>query len=302
MGLGRWLFLGFVIVVLFFMSLFIAGIVTLLLGGDVALGNVAVIPVKGTIVSDAETSIFSSSSASSTEIVSLIEKAESNPSIKAIVFDINSGGGYPVASYEIVRAIESSKKPTVAWIRDVGASGAYWIAASCDHIIASELSMVGSVGAIGSYLEYSGLMERYNVTYEKMTSGKYKDIGSPYRETSDYERALLQQKIDMLGDMFLEDVAQRRNLDDRQKQEISTAIYFLGIEGKDLGLLDEFGGKPEAKAYLEKELNEAVVFVDYDTPKGFAEILAEMSKEFSYSLGEGIGNQMFAQEEGLLLG
>src|SRR3990167_6506295 len=127
-------------------------------------GNVALIKIYGPITTT-DSGSFASSATSSTDIVELIEKAEKNDEIKAIVFEINSPGGSPVASDEIGRAVKDAQKPTVAWIREVGASGGYWIASASDHIIANRMSLTGSIGVIGSYLEFAELLDRYNVTY-----------------------------------------------------------------------------------------------------------------------------------------
>ncbi len=77
-----------------------------------------------------------------------ISKAESDSSVSSILIDVNSPGGSPVASEEIMNIIKNSKKPVVVWISDVGASGAYLAASSADKIIASPSSMVGSIGVI----------------------------------------------------------------------------------------------------------------------------------------------------------
>src|SRR5690606_28986456 len=103
-------------------------------------------------------------------------------------------------------------KPSVSVIRDVGASGAYWVASATDYIVSDELSLTGSVGVLGGFFDIHGLLERYNITYERFTGGEYKDFGSPFREMSEEERVIMQSKIDMMHDFFLEDVKNLRNL------------------------------------------------------------------------------------------
>ena len=180
-----WIFVIIVLVVLFFFSMVIAGILSMMFGGEVSslTGNVAVIPIKGMIVTESSNSMFGQQMTSSGSTIKLIEKAENSPNIKAIVFEINSGGGSPVASDEIGSRIKKSDILTVGWIREAWASGAYWIASATDHIIANRMSITGSIGVVASYLEFSGTLERYNITYERLVGGKYKDIGSPYKKT-----------------------------------------------------------------------------------------------------------------------
>ena len=112
--------------------------------------NVAIIPIEGVITADSSSSFFDKS-LSSQDIVELIEKADKNPQIKAIILEINSPGGSAVASEEIADAVKKTNKTTVAWIREVGASGAYWVASSTDHIVASKASITGSIGVIASF-------------------------------------------------------------------------------------------------------------------------------------------------------
>src|SRR3989338_4325340 len=226
-------------------------------------GNVAVIPIKGVIMIDSEDSLFATSVASSTDIVRLIQKAENDPSIEAIVFDINSPGGAPVASAEIARAIAEAEKPTVAVIREVGASGAYWAASAADHIIANEVSITGSIGVLASYLQYGDLLERYNVSYERFTAGKYKDMGTPYREMSNEEKTLYQTELDMMHEIFIAAVAENRGLTYDAVEPLATGQIYLGVQAVDNGLVDQLGGKKEAYAYLAEQLSIEVAPVPY---------------------------------------
>src|SRR3989338_6818866 len=111
-------------------------------------------------VGDEGSSSFFESATASSETIKFIEKADKNPSIKAIILEINSPGGSAVASEEIANAVKKTNKTTVAWIREIGTSGAYWIASSSDHIVASRMSVTGSIGVIASYLEFEGLVDR----------------------------------------------------------------------------------------------------------------------------------------------
>ncbi|MEM4397999.1 MAG: RDD family protein, partial [Candidatus Woesearchaeota archaeon] len=141
---------------------------------DISYGkNVAIIPLYG-VISVSEGDMFSSDIISSDAVIKKIEKAENNKEIKAIIFDINSPGGSPVATDEISQKIKSLKQKnitTIAVIREYGASGAYWIASSTDYIFANRMSLVGSIGVIGSYLDFSGFLNRYNITYQRYVSG-----------------------------------------------------------------------------------------------------------------------------------
>ena len=119
---------GFVIMVVIFLTLLgfiFAGFVSLFTSDMKTFGgNTALIPIKGIIIADSDREFLFESIASSTETIELIKKADENPNIKAIIFEINSPGGSAVASDEIALAIKKTNKTTVAWIREIGASGA----------------------------------------------------------------------------------------------------------------------------------------------------------------------------------
>src|SRR3989344_1664750 len=187
-SIKRWVIVLVVLFVLALLSLMFAGLMTFMSAdSDIpVLGSatVAVIPIEG-VITTAEDDLFSDV-ANSRDIVDLIKEADNNPNVKAIVFEINSPGGSPVASEEIANAIKQTSKPTVAYIREVGASGGYWIASATDRIFASRMSITGSIGVIGSYLEFDGLLDKYNITYRRLVGGKYKDIGSPFKELTPY--------------------------------------------------------------------------------------------------------------------
>lgn len=259
-------------------------------------GNVAVIPLHGVIVSEEMPGFFGSSSVASPTIVEKIKQASEDDSIKAIVLDINSPGGSAVASDEIATALKEANKTTVAWIREVGASGGYWIASAADHIVANRMSITGSIGVIASYLEFTGLMEKYGVGYERLIAGKHKDIGSPYKELTEEERVLLQGTLDKIHDYFIDEVAKNRDMDEEKVKELATGRIFLGIEALDVGLVDELGDKETVKEYLEQKLGTKIEFIEMKDKLSFFELLAQASFQRSFYIGKGIGSMFFEQQ------
>lgn len=253
------------------------------------LGNVAVIPIKGIIITEGSLG-FGQEATTSTETIRLIEKAEKNPRVKAVLFEINSGGGSAVASKEIADAVLRMKKPTYSLIREIGASGAYWVASATGKIIASELSITGSIGVIASYIEFAGLLERYNMTYQRLVAGDYKDIGSPYKRLAQDERGILQQKINKIHDYFIKAVAKNRNISVEKIREIATGSFSLGIEAKEQGLVDIIGDRETAAELIKSEQNlTEVKFAEYKKPKTIMDMLAGLLAEPFYNIGRGIG-------------
>src|SRR3989344_2711070 len=217
-----------VIIVLYLAALISSSLLTSTpLASEFSSNGIALIKIDGTIVSNGGSGLFSSGNVDSDTVIAQINQAEKASGVKAIIFEINSGGGAVVASKEIADKIKTVEKPTIALIREVGASGAYWAASSTDYVIADELSITGSIGVIASYLEFSGLMEKYGVEYEGLTTGKYKDTGTPYRDLTPEERALLIKKLEIIEERFIQDIAKNRNLEAEKVRSLATGMFFL---------------------------------------------------------------------------
>lgn len=285
---ATWIIIIITIFVLFVISLFVAVFVALMLGSEnVLLGNVALIPIDGIIVSSSQDSLFGGGMVASVDVIDWIKKADANPGIQAIIFEINSPGGSAVPSDEISQAIKSVNKTTVALIKDVGASGAYWIASAADKIVANRMSITGSIGVTSSYLEFSGLLDDYNVTYERLVTGQYKDMGTPFRKLEEEERQILQKKLDKIHDIFVKEVATNRNLDEEVVRGLSNGMFYLGIEAKELGLIDELGGIEEVKEIIKQEtgLTELRIIKLKKKPSLIESLSQIMSKNF-FSLAQ----------------
>ena len=260
-------------------------------------GNVALIPIKGSISTTGSTDVWSSSGVKSEKIVEWIKEAEEKDAIKAIMLNIDSGGGTPVGTVEIADAVKSAKKPTVAVIHEIGASGAYWVASAADTIFANRLSTVGSIGVRASYLEFAGLMQDYNVTYQRLVAGKYKDIKSPFKEMTPEEQILVQGKLDRLHNIFIHEVAANRGLDVEHVRELATGYVFLGTEAKEKGLVDFLGTTEDAKDFLAKELNTTITFKKFKERAGFFEAISSGMSSYSYRIGQGMGSILLDSTE-----
>ncbi|MAE43239.1 signal peptide peptidase SppA [Candidatus Woesearchaeota archaeon] len=260
-------------------------------------GNVAVIEITGPIVAQKDSGLLFTDVTSSDEVRKLIKKADKSDKIKAIVFEINSPGGSAVASDEIAAEIKKINKTTVAWIREVGASGGYWIASSTDYIIANRMSITGSIGVIASYLGFSGFIEEHNVTYERLVSGKFKDLGIPFKDLTSEERLLFQKSLDKIHDYFIDEIAINRNLKKSDVKKIATGQFYIGAEAKDLGLIDELGSRDEVIDYVEKQIGEEANLAKYKKEKGFLAALSQTMNERFFYIGKGLGSSFFAEAE-----
>lgn len=186
----------------------------------------------------------------SDDIVYYIEEAERSENIKAIILEIDSYGGYPVAAEEVMKTLKRASKPTVALIREYGDSAAYWAATGADKIFASENSEVGSIGVTMSYIDYSKQNITEGITYNQISSGKFKDAGNWDKSLTSEEKILFQRDVDILHNNFVENVAENRNLDIEKVRLLADGSTMLGVMAKDKGLIDEIGGIYEVKGYL----------------------------------------------------
>ena len=198
----KWLFRILILVVLIVIGIFL---VSLIIKSSIAPEDkIAVVKIYGPISLDgSSSSIIPSSSVNSQQILDDIAKIKKDSSIKGVIFEINSPGGTVVASEEIAHAVKELNIPKYAVIREVGASGGYWIASATDKIIASPMSITGSIGVISSYLEFSGLFEKYGVNYQRLVSGDFKDMGTPYKDLTPEEQAKMQNKLMLFMNILL---------------------------------------------------------------------------------------------------
>jgi protease IV len=188
------------------------------------------------------------------EVVSQLRLAEKDNNVKAIILKIDSPGGSVTASDILYNEIAGYKKRTKAKVvvamMGVAASGAYYIALPADYIQAHPTTITGSIGVIFARPKVTGLMQKIGVDIEVNKSGSQKDMGSPFRPTSDEEKIIFQNLTDQLGDRFVNLVASHRNLEPEALDQISTARVFLANEALELGMVDQIG-------YLENAVDQA---------------------------------------------
>lgn len=210
--------------------------------------NIAVIPIKGEITNDAcSCNIFGCEQCANTKkIKELLDAADNDMTVRAIVLDINSGGGGVIASTEMMNAIKKTKKPVVARISDIGASGAYLVASAADKIIADKNSITGSIGTVMYIPHYYGLMEKLGINMTVIKSSKSKDIGSPYRPMTNSEKEELESLVNKVFENFIFEIAENRNLSFEYVKSIADGSIYLGEEAKKLGLIDEVGNMDDA--------------------------------------------------------
>lgn len=191
-------------------------------------------------------------------IVSLIRRAEDEETVKAILLEIDSYGGYPVAAEEVANALKQAKKPTVALVRGAATSAAYWSATGADIIFASPMSDVGGIGVTMSYLDNSQKNAREGLTYNSLSVGRFKDYGDPDKPLTQEERRLIMRDLEITQDFFIKTVSENRGLPIEQVESLADGSSMPGQMALENGLIDRLGGDREVQEYLKEKLGEEI--------------------------------------------
>ncbi|PKK91019.1 MAG: signal peptide peptidase SppA [Candidatus Wallbacteria bacterium HGW-Wallbacteria-1] len=212
---------------------------------------VAIVNISGNIeFSGAGSDGISFMGGSSAEsVIRQLEVIRDMDEVKAVVLRVNSPGGTVGAAQEIcahVDKLRDSGKRVVASMGDVAASGGYYVCTGSDRIFANPGTLTGSIGVLMGGFEASALMEKFGVQDNTVTSGEFKDIGSPYRPMKTGERILVKAMVDDCCDQFLERVGKCRNLSPEQIARFSDGRIMTGRQALDMGLVDTLGGFREA--------------------------------------------------------
>ena len=286
------IFLGFI----WLLSYVIAGLFLGNNGISTSGDTIAVIPIEGMITLDGGNNLLSTTT-SGKDIVKKINEANEDPKVKGIVLEINSPGGTVLGSKIVADKLKEIEKPTVSVITESGTSGAYWIASQTDLIIADELSIVGSIGVLGSYLEFSGLLNDYNVSYQRLVTGEFKDISSPLKPLTKEEEILIQARLQMIHKYFVEDVAKGRGMETQDIADLADGLFYLGMESVDLGLIDEIGNKEYAINRTKQLAGISDGHIsEYTEEKSFFATRKDYTAFSSFHIGQGIGSVLISTE------
>lgn len=211
--------------------------------------RIAVVYAAGDIVSGR--SSFSSSgeeTIGSESLVKTINEARDDKAIKAIVLRIDSPGGSGLASDIIWRAIEAAKakKPIVVSMSDVAASGGYYIACNANKIVAEPSTITGSIGVVGGKPVVKGFYDWIGVSNEYVMRGKNAGMFRETEKFNDAERAKFEEFLKNTYEDFISKVGKGRNKEKAYIDSIGQGRVWTGAQGKERGLVDEYGGLDKA--------------------------------------------------------
>ncbi|MCK5850095.1 MAG: signal peptide peptidase SppA [Kiritimatiellae bacterium] len=211
-------------------------------------GNTKVIriPLRGMIVLGGNKQLFQSNTGSADSVLKAIHRATHDPDVRAIIMDIDSGGGGITASDILYKALLNFKakekdRKVISIFGDVSASGAYYIAMASDYIMAHPTSITGSIGVLIQTLDMRGLGEKIGIKSRTIKSGKNKDILNPFEELTEEQRAILQGIVDELQNRFVSVVAKGRNQTEETVRKIADGRILSASQALDLELIDQIG-------------------------------------------------------------
>ncbi|GIW40607.1 MAG: protease IV [Candidatus Binatia bacterium] len=241
---------------------------------------VAVVPVDGTITLDGPPA----AGAAATELVRALEAALSDPDVRAILVRVHSPGGSALASDLVWRAIREAgeKKPVVASLSDVAASGGYYLACGADLVFASETSLTGSIGVFYVRPNLRDALEKAGVRVEVLSRDRYATIHDPFSPLDEAARRRIEEEIDDVYDLFLERVATSRRSSREEVERVAGGRVWTGRQAVDLGLVDAIGGFSDALAAAKERAGiparEPVRLVFYPAARAPWERIREMAR------------------------
>lgn len=244
--------------------------------------HTALIEINGPIAADEE--------ANADNVVSALRDAFEAEDAKAIVLRINSPGGSPVQSGYINDEIERLRaehpgKKVYAVIADIGASGAYYIAAAADEIYADKASLVGSIGVVAGGFGFTGLMDKLGVERRLYTSGENKAFLDPFTPENDKEVAFWQNVLDTTHKQFIEQVKEGRGDRLKDNDRLFSGLIWTGEQALELGLIDGLG----SSGYVAREVVGAEDLVDYSRrPSQIKQLIDQLG----VSLGSGVASEL----------
>lgn len=246
--------------------------------GDI---KVVRIPLEGVIMHAEDGGLFVAQPDMVESVLTQVRAAERDPEMRAVILEVNSPGGGVTPSDEIYNALSRFRasrpdRRVVIFIRDLGASGAYYAAMAGDFIIAEPTAAVGSIGVIMQTLNLEGLSKKIGITDVTIKSGTNKDLLNPFQPVDTNQVVLLQELIDDMQSRFAGIVAKSRQLDPVAAPELFDGRIFSARTALEKGLIDEIGYWNDVLAHTAQLLNTgALRVIRYEPEKTFLEHLFE---------------------------
>jgi protease-4 len=177
-----------------------------------------------------------------------LDRLRQHDATVGVVLRVDSPGGAVAPSQEMYDAVWRlrGRKPVVASLGNVAASGGYYVASAADVVVADPGTLTGSIGALMEVHNVASLAEKLGVSETIVKSGRFKDVGQPLRPMTDEERALLQRMVDDVLAQFVDAVARGRGMEAGRVRALADGRLYSGAQAREAGLVDELGGLADA--------------------------------------------------------
>jgi protease IV len=215
--------------------------------------KIAVVYALGPIMTGkSESSLFGGDVMGSTTIVEALRKANDDKNVVAIVLRVDSPGGSALASDLIWHETQVIKKPIVASMGDVAASGGYYISMGADKIVASPSTITGSIGVVGGKLAIKGLLDKVGITTETIERGKNSGIFASSGKFTDSQREVVKNMMEDVYGQFTAKAAKGRNMPVEKLKKLAGGRVYSGRQAKENGLVDKLGTLHDAVVEAKK--------------------------------------------------
>lgn len=201
--------------------------------------SIGVIEISGTIQYDG-------TSCSPEGLKSLLDRAEDDPLIRAVVLRVDSGGGTATAGEEMAGYVRGFSKPIVVSSASMNASAAYEISSQADLILTDKTTTIGSIGVAMQITDLSGLYDMLGIEVTDIVSSESKDATYGNRPLTDEERAWYQAMVDQICDDFISTVAEGRDMSYEEVEALANGLPYTGLDAVENGLADRIGGLEDA--------------------------------------------------------
>jgi len=196
--------------------------------------------------------------------------------VKGVVVHIDSPGGTTAGSEQLHNSLRgvAAAKPLVVVVDGLAASGGYIAAMSADHIVAQQTSLVGSIGVLFQYPNFTEVLKTVGVKVEEIKSSPLKAAPNGFEPTSPEARAAIEALVKDSYAWFRDMVRDRRKMDDETLQRVTDGRVFTGRQGVELKLVDELGNEKTALDWLtrEKGLKPDMPVRDWDLKSRFGDL------------------------------
>jgi protease-4 len=238
--------------------------------------RLAIVPVVGTIAGgkSRHSPLGGGTIAGAETVVRALQRAQDDPNVAAIVLRVDSGGGDVLASDLMYRAVVEArrKKPVIASMGDVAASGGYYASMGADEVFALPTTITGSIGVFYIKPAVQQLGQTLGVNRETIARAPLADMFNIWSPWTPEQQRAAQAWVDATYDNFITLVAQSRKLDKARVDSIARGRVWAGKTAHELGLVDQLGGLPEAMASARKRAgvpeDEELDTVVYGEPRG----------------------------------